>query len=82
MTHDRARGDEFIFTQELLAQMLGVHRPTVSVVANSFQKSSFIRYQRGRMTVLNRGALEEISCDCYGIVQTQFEQLLGPVKKT
>jgi CRP-like cAMP-binding protein len=82
MTHDRVRGDEFFLTQEFLAQMLGVHRPTLSGVASSFQKSGFIRYNRGSMTVLNRGALEEISCDCYGIVQNQFKRLLGSMKKT
>lgn len=77
MTHDRVRGDSFVLTQEFLAQMLGVHRPSVSLVANSFQQAGLIRYNRGHMTVLNRDAIEEISCECYGIVQDQFNRILG-----
>jgi CRP-like cAMP-binding protein len=80
MTHDRVRGDRFVLTQEFLAQMLGVHRPSVSLVANSFQQAGLIRYNRGHMTVLKRDAIEEIACECYGIVRGQFERILGAHK--
>jgi CRP-like cAMP-binding protein len=77
VTHDRVDGDEFEMTQEFLAAMLGVHRPSVSVVAGIFQQAGIIRYSRGHMTILDRARLEESSCECYAAVRGQFERLLG-----
>lgn len=77
MTHDRVGGDEFLLTQEFLAQMLGVRRPSVSVVAGMLQQAGLIRYTRGRMTVLDRAGLEAGACECYGIVRREFDRLLG-----
>jgi CRP-like cAMP-binding protein len=77
VTHDRVQGDEFEITQEFLAAMLGVHRPSVSVVAGLFQQAGIIRYTRGHMKILDRAKLEESACECYGVVRGQFERLLG-----
>lgn len=77
MTHDRVDGDEFHLTQEFLANMLGVQRPSVSLVASAFQQAGLIRYGRGHMSILNRAGIEDASCECYAIVQEQFDQLLG-----
>ena len=77
VTHDRVEGDEFALTQEFLANMLGVHRPSVSVVAGLFQQAGIIRYSRGHMTIVDRARLEESSCECYAAVRGQFERLLG-----
>ncbi|HEX8885036.1 MAG TPA: Crp/Fnr family transcriptional regulator [Noviherbaspirillum sp.] len=81
MTHDRVLGDDFYLTQEFLADMLGVHRPTVSLVAGAFQQAGMIRYNRGHMTILQREALEDLCCECYDIVNKQFERILGKVEK-
>jgi CRP-like cAMP-binding protein len=80
MTHDRVKGNEFHLTQEFLGIMLGVHRPSISLVAGAFQQAGLIRYSRGHMTILNREALEEASCECYSIVKSQFERSLGPFR--
>jgi CRP-like cAMP-binding protein len=77
MTHDRVNGDDFHLTQEFLATMLGVQRPSVSLIASAFQQSGLIRYTRGRMSILNRDGLEDVCCECYGIVQDQFSKMLG-----
>ncbi|KRB83863.1 Crp/Fnr family transcriptional regulator [Noviherbaspirillum sp. Root189] len=77
MTHDRVEGDHFYLTQEFIADMLGVHRPSVSLVASAFQQAGLIRYSRGRMSILNRQGLEELACECYGIVREQVDHLLG-----
>ncbi len=78
MTHDRVEGDEFVLTQEFLAQMLGVRRPSVSVVAGLLQQAGLIRYHRGRMTILKREGLEEGACECYRVVKREYDRLLGP----
>jgi CRP-like cAMP-binding protein len=75
-THDRATGDEFQLTQEFLADMLGVTRPSVSVAAHTLQAAGLIRYRRGSIAVLDRRGLEEASCECYGVVRVEYERLM------
>ena len=78
MTHDRVGGAEFILTHEFLAAMLGVRRASVSAVAAVLQRAGLIRYQRGRMTIVNRQGLEAAACECYQIITTEYDRLLGP----
>jgi CRP-like cAMP-binding protein len=74
-THDRIGRDEFLLTQEFLAQMLGVHRPTVSQVASQLQSDGLIRYSRGVITILGRHGLEQAACQCYAIVRAEFDAM-------
>jgi Mn-dependent DtxR family transcriptional regulator len=67
----------FPLTQEFLAQMLGVRRPTVSIAAGMLQQAGLIQYVRGRMRVLDRERLEAASCECYGIIRREYERLVG-----
>lgn len=77
MSHDRSPGYDVQLTQEYLAIMLGVHRPSVSLVARTFQQAGIIKYSRGTITVLDRPALEDACCECYFVVRKQFERTLG-----
>ena len=77
MSHDRVGVDEFPLTQEFLAQMLGVRRPTVTAVAGTLQKAGLISYHRGKLTVLDRKGLEAASCECYEVVARELDRLLG-----
>ena len=76
MTHDRVDGDVLPLKQQFLAEMLGVHRPAVTLAAGALQKAGVIRYTRGKVTVLDRPALERASCECYQIITRRAEQLL------
>jgi CRP-like cAMP-binding protein len=76
MTHDRVDGDVLPLKQQFLAEMLGVHRPAVTLAAGALQKAGVIRYTRGKVTVLDRAALEGAACECYGIIARRAEQLL------
>jgi len=76
MSHDRVAQKTILLTQEFLAQMLGVRRPAVSIVAGTLQKAGLIRYRRGVIEVLDRKALEKASCECYAAVRDEFERLL------
>jgi CRP-like cAMP-binding protein len=76
LTHDSVFGDSFMLTQEFLAEMLGVHRPRVSIVAGILQQAGLIRYSRGRVRVVDRAGLENSACECYGIVTREYERLL------
>lgn len=77
MTQDRVGQDSFVLTQEFLSQMLGVRRPTVSIAASILQKAGLIRYSRGNITILDREGLENASCECYRIIQVDFERLFN-----
>jgi CRP-like cAMP-binding protein len=76
LTHDRVGSDEFPLTQEFLAQMLGVRRPSVTVVAGILQQAGFIRFHRGRITITDRRGLESTSCDCYRVLREVFDRLV------
>jgi CRP-like cAMP-binding protein len=77
MTHDRMGADEFQLTQEFLAHMLGVRRPSVTVAAGLLQKAGLIRYQRGRIHITDRPGLEAGACECYNTVREELDRLLG-----
>jgi CRP-like cAMP-binding protein len=76
-THDRVGVDEFPITQDFLAQMLGVTRPTISLVGQELQAQGLIHYAQGRLTVDDRAGLEAVSCECYHTTRAAFESLLG-----
>jgi len=73
---DRLGSNELSMTQELIANMLGVRREGVTEAAGKLQKAGLIRYQRGRITVLDRPGMETRSCECYQVVKTEFDRLL------
>jgi CRP-like cAMP-binding protein len=77
MTHDRVGADEFHLTQELLAQMLGVRRPSVTVAAGLLQRDGLINYQRGRIRIADRAGLEGASCRCYQAVREDIHRLIA-----
>jgi CRP-like cAMP-binding protein len=70
---DRVGTDEFPITQDFLAQMLGVTRPTISLVGQELQTSGFIHYAQGRLTVDDRTGLEGVACECYASIRREFE---------
>ena len=70
-TADRAASDTVTLTQELLAEMLGVRRTSVTEVAHKIQEQGVISYSRGVIKILDRPALERLSCECY---QTLIDQ--------
>jgi CRP-like cAMP-binding protein len=63
--HDHMRNDTFPLTQEFVAMMLGVARPTVAVVAAKLQKAGLITYHRGQLTIVDREQLEAAACECH-----------------
>ena len=66
-----------MLTQDLLAQMLGVRRASITDAAAKLQQDGSIRYRRGAVTVVDRRALERAACDCYGIIKAEYDRLLG-----
>jgi CRP-like cAMP-binding protein len=76
--HDRISSDTIALTQEFLADMLGVQRTTVTAVARGLQEKGAIRYRRGVVDIIDRAALEQMACECYGAINRTYERLLPP----
>ncbi|MEQ1489157.1 MAG: Crp/Fnr family transcriptional regulator [Terricaulis sp.] len=75
--HDRSDVAELSLTQDLIAVMLGVRRSTVSIAASTLQKAGVIRYQHGKITIIDRVGLENAACECYEAVASEYRALFG-----
>jgi CRP-like cAMP-binding protein len=77
MTHDRIAQDEFPLTHEFLAIMLGVRRPTVTLVMAELTRAGIISHVRGHIRIVDRKALEQAACECYRNIRMVSDRLLG-----
>ena len=73
---DRLDVNELAMTHELIANRLGVRRAGVTVAAHQLKAAGLIRYERGRITVLERTRLERRACECYAAVRNEYRRLL------
>ncbi|MGA7808478.1 Crp/Fnr family transcriptional regulator [Bradyrhizobium sp.] len=69
---DLARSDSLPFTQEFLAEMLGVKRTSISPIAHTLQQAGMIRYARGRIAITNAEGLEGRACECYRAARMNY----------
>jgi Mn-dependent DtxR family transcriptional regulator len=77
MTYNRAQRRDFPLRHEFLANMLGVHRPTISTAANVLQRAGLITYHYGKMAILDPEGLRNAACECYCMMEEQFENMFG-----
>jgi CRP-like cAMP-binding protein len=75
---DLTMSDDMMLTREFLAQMLGVARTSVSVVASTLQTAGWIKYSRGNIQITDVEGLKSGSCECYDRVFSHYERLLAP----
>src|ERR1700694_5917872 len=71
MMRDRSDEDTLPITQDLLAEMLGVQRPTITNAARELERAGSIERGRRQVTILDRQGLTEESCECYQLVRTR-----------
>lgn len=76
-SRDLANSDTLPFTQQFLAQMLGVQRSSVTVVANTLQQAGLIKYSRGKIWIVDVDGLKATACECYDAVNGFYDQLIG-----
>lgn len=76
MSLDRLHKNNLVITQELIANLLGVRRESITQAASKLQKDGLIEYMRGRITVVDRPKLEERVCECYLKVKQEYQRLL------
>jgi CRP-like cAMP-binding protein len=78
---DRLSTAHLIMTQELISNMLGVRREGVTDAAGKLQKDGLIQYTRGHIHVLDRDSLEARACECYKVVEIEFDRLLPHIHR-
>jgi CRP-like cAMP-binding protein len=76
-SRDRTRRNSFPYTQEFLAQMLGVDRPAVTIAAGLLKRASLIDYRRGTIAVIDEKGLEKVACECYPLLKREFQAIWG-----
>jgi CRP-like cAMP-binding protein len=74
---DRLPSAKVIMTQEMLSYILGVRREGITEAAGKLLKLGVIEYARGRITVVDRSALEKLSCECYAVVKKESDRLVA-----
>jgi CRP-like cAMP-binding protein len=73
--HDREKTNEVVLTQEFLAEMLCVHRPTLTMALRLFQTAGLVKLRRGGVSITDRAGLEEATCECYWLIRKGHEKL-------
>jgi CRP-like cAMP-binding protein len=73
---EQGEGDTISFSQERLADMLGLRRSSVTAAAQELQSRRFIRYRRGRIEIINRDGLKAAACECYEVVSQTLDLFL------
>lgn len=69
---DRVYSNELHLTHEWLAQFIGGRRPTINTITNELKKAGVIQYRRGSLVILDRKALERLSCECYRLIAQEL----------
>jgi CRP-like cAMP-binding protein len=77
LSHDRLRSDKLVMTHDLISNMLGVRREGITLAAKKLAARKLIANKRGTVTVIDRLGLEAASCECYAIVNAEYNRLLG-----
>jgi CRP-like cAMP-binding protein len=72
MLHDRSDGDTLLITQDLLAEMLGAHRPSITHIARELELAGLIERGRRQVTILDRAGLKKASCECYRLLRDRI----------
>lgn len=72
---DRLSGHKMKMTRQLISNMLSVSGARVDEVASRLQRLGVIRYRDGHIDVVNRPALENLSCECYAVVKGESDRL-------
>ena len=77
LSHDRLNCDKLVMTHDLISNMLGVRREGVTIAAKKLAKQGLIKNDRGTIYIVDRFGLEDSVCECYEVVNNEYNRLLG-----
>lgn len=70
---DRSGLTSLPFTQDAMAELVGVRRPTVTLAIRGMQAAGLVEHRRGVLAIIDRAGLEQIACECYGIIRSAYD---------
>lgn len=79
---NRIDSNELFLTQEFISNMLGVHRPGVTLSIQKLQEQGCIRYSRSEILIIDQKKLEQCSCECFRAVKNEYDRILGIKKQS
>ena len=77
LSHDRLDSNELVMTHDLISNMLGVRREGVTLAAQKLARRKLIKNVRGTISIIDRQGLEKAVCECYAVVNAEYNRLLG-----
>jgi len=77
LSHDRLDSDHLVMTHDLISNMLGVRREGITLAAHKLAAKNLIKNTRGTIIILDRQGIEDAACECYDVVNTEYNRLLG-----
>jgi CRP-like cAMP-binding protein len=79
MCHDRIDGDDVHLTHEFMSMMIAAQRTGVTLTLHILEGAGIIQSQRARITILDRGKLEQLAGESYGQPEAEYRRLIGPM---
>ena len=77
LSHDRLNGDKLVMTHDLISNMLGVRREGITLAAKKLGSKGLIKNDRGTIYILDRLGLEHAVCECYAVVNNEYNRLMS-----
>jgi CRP-like cAMP-binding protein len=77
LSHDRLDSDKLVMTHDMISNMLGVRREGITLAAKKLVAKKLITSKRGTMVVIDRQGLENAACECYKVVNAEYNRLMG-----
>lgn len=77
LSHDRLDTNTLVMTHDLISNMLGVRREGITLAAQKLAKRKLIKNVRGTISIIDRQGLEDAVCECYEVVNQEYNRLLG-----
>ena len=77
LSHDRLNSDKLVMTHDLISNMIGVRREGITMAARKLAEKKLIKNVRGSITILDRQGLEKAVCECYNVVNNEYNRLLS-----
>ncbi len=81
ITFDRSSSHTLTMTQEIIANMLGVRREGITQIMGKLKRENIMSHSRGRITLLDRPGLEKIVCECYNVVNKEYNRLIAEIPR-
>ena len=77
MTLDRTSTDEIGLSHDFIGQLLSVRRESITCALSHLQSEGLVQTSNRRIKVLNRAGIEATACECYGVINSDYDRLVA-----